>query len=159
MNNLWLFCIFDEIKYKSNINIKSNITNSANLLPTKEVVFLCRLLWILQMSGTLPGTYCTSVPQAIIIFGYVVLRKNNFKSTAKCVLQVFIWTEMATEAATTYELSVLCSSHNPATTRSLGRLSPLKWLLIKREFVLIEWRLSPGFTAYYWAASQWHMSK
>lgn len=72
-------------------------------------------------------------------------RQTIEKSTAKCVLQVFIWAEMATETGATYGLSLLCSSNNPVMSHSLRRLSPSKWPLIKREFVLMEWRLS--FTA------------
>lgn len=96
------------------------------------------------MPGTLPGTCWSGVPQVIIIFGGLLCggEKNNLESTAKCGLQVFIWAEMASETAATYGPSLSCPPNRPMTCHSLGQLSHLKWLLIKGEFVLAEWRLS-----------------
>lgn len=98
------------------------------------------------MPGTLPGTYCTSVPQAIIIFA-VLLRDGGkqFKIHGQvCAASV----HLGGEGATTYGLSPLRTSNNPAPSHSHGQLSPLKWLPINREFVLIERGLALNFPAY-----------
>lgn len=77
-----------------------------------------------------------------LVFCFAAVKKNNLESAAKCALQVFIWAEMASETAATYGPSLSCPPNRPMTCHSLGQLSHLKWLLIKGEFVLAEWRLS-----------------
>lgn len=136
--------------------MRSNI-EASHILPT----FYQTPLMQLSLNYSTIAKNSGHIPKAIIIFGVLPLgiEKNNSQSTAKCVLQVFIWTEMATATATTYGLSLLCSSNNAVPTHSAGLLTPFKWLLINREFVLTEWSLSHGFTAYYWATSQRHVKK
>lgn len=86
-----------------------------------------------------------------LVFGSVAVGNKVEIQSAKCVLQVFIWAEMATETGVTYALSLLRSSKKSSDT-SFSRAVVTFEVVPHQECMCphgMKVVIYSGFTAYY----------
>lgn len=109
------------------------------------------------MSGSLTTICYIRVPGFIIIWVLLCGCRKQFRNPTPCVCCKFLF-GLPTETGYTYVLPLLCFSNNPVTTRAVVtfEVDHHKERMCPHGINVV---MHDGFTPYYWAGSQWQLSK